>query len=65
MDRPPVKVEKVFNVDQAEYLEFRSFVKAAPEWEGHERAGCSDQKETEPGEERRRACSPLDPLRAS
>ncbi|MCY4661961.1 MAG: zincin-like metallopeptidase domain-containing protein [Acidobacteria bacterium] len=37
-DRPLVKVQHVFNVEQAEGLKLRSLDAAAPEWEGHERA---------------------------
>ena len=37
-DRPLVKVQHVFNVEQTEGLKLRSLAKAAPEWEGHERA---------------------------
>ena len=37
-DRPLVKLHHVFNVEQTKGLELRSLTKAAPEWEGHERA---------------------------
>ena len=37
-DRPLVKVQHVFNVEQTEGLQLRSLATAAPEWEGHERA---------------------------
>ena len=37
-DRPLVKVNHVFNVEQTEGLKLRSLDAAAPEWEGHERA---------------------------
>ncbi len=37
-DRPLVKVQHVFNVEQAEGLNLRSLQTAAPGWEGHERA---------------------------
>ena len=37
-DRPLVKLHHVFNVEQTEGLKLRSLAKAAPEWEGHERA---------------------------
>ena len=37
-DRPLVKVQHVFNVEQTEGLQLRSLAKAAPEWEGHENA---------------------------
>ena len=37
-DRPLVKVQHVFNVEQTEGLRLRSLDVAKPEWEGHERA---------------------------
>ena len=37
-DRPLVKLQHVFNVEQTEGLNLRSLQTAAPEWEGHERA---------------------------
>ena len=37
-DRPLVKVQYVFNVEQTEGLKLRSLAKAGPDWEGHERA---------------------------
>ena len=37
-DRPLVKVQYVFNVEQTEGLRLRSLDVAKPEWEGHERA---------------------------
>ncbi len=37
-DRPLVKVQYVFNVEQTEGLRLRSLDAAKPEWEGHERA---------------------------
>ena len=37
-DRPLVKLHHVFNVEQTEGLTLRSLAKAAPAWEGHERA---------------------------
>ena len=37
-DRPLVKLQYVFNVEQAEGLNLRSLQVAAPAWEGHERA---------------------------
>ena len=36
-DRPLVKVQYIFNVEQTEGLKLRSLAKAAPEWKGHER----------------------------
>ncbi len=37
-DRPLVKVQYVFNMEQTEGLKLRSLQAAGPEWEGHERA---------------------------
>ena len=37
-DRPLVKVNYVFNVEQTEGLQLRSLAAVAPEWQGHERA---------------------------
>ena len=37
-DRPLVKVQHVFNVEQTEGLKLRSLAAATAEWEGHERA---------------------------
>ena len=37
-DRPLVKVQHVFNVEQTQGLHLRSLATAAPEWDGHERA---------------------------
>ena len=37
-DRPLVKVQYLFNMEQAEGLKLRSLHAAGPEWEGHERA---------------------------
>ncbi len=37
-DRPLVKVQYVFNVEQTEGRKLRSLDTAAPEWEGHERS---------------------------
>ncbi len=37
-DRPLVKVQYVFNVEQTEGLKLRSLQAAGPEWEAHERA---------------------------
>ncbi len=37
-DRPLVKVQYVFNMEQTEGLKLRSFQAAGPKWEGHERA---------------------------
>ena len=37
-DRPLVKVQYVFNIEQTEGLKLRSLQAAGPEWEGHERA---------------------------
>ena len=37
-DRPLVKVQHIFNVEQTDGLKLRSLQTARPEWEGHERA---------------------------
>ena len=37
-DRPLTKVQYVFNVEQTEDLKLRPLARAAPEWEGHQRA---------------------------